>query len=132
MIGTSLSSALRGACSKLVRREAVICLCTGLVCVYMPCSALLQTVSIERQHMAQIHPCKQAAAQPSVHMHPSALLLFLRLPAEYAFKAVRQCGVTSIAVRGKDCVVFITQKKASAAQHVGFQPLLQQLCLDCI
>lgn len=36
-------------------------------------------------------------------------------PAEYAFKAVRQCGVTSIAVRGKDCVVFITQKKASAA-----------------
>lgn len=42
-------------------------------------------------------------------------------PAEYAFKAVRQCGVTSIAVRGKDCVVFITQKKASDAR-----PYMQQ------
>lgn len=30
---------------------------------------------------------------------------------EYAFKAVRQCGITSIAVRGKDCVCFVTQKK---------------------
>jgi len=30
---------------------------------------------------------------------------------EYAFKAVRACGVTSIAVRGADCVCFVTQKK---------------------
>eukprot|EP00798_Chlamydomonas_sp_ICE-L_P026076 gene26076-11779_t len=30
---------------------------------------------------------------------------------EYAFKAVRTSGVTSIAVRGKDSVVFVAQKK---------------------
>ncbi|GLI64979.1 hypothetical protein VaNZ11_008403 [Volvox africanus] len=30
---------------------------------------------------------------------------------EYAFKAVKTAGVTSIAVRGKDSVVFVTQKK---------------------
>lgn len=32
---------------------------------------------------------------------------------EYAFKAVRQSGVTSIAVRGQDSVVFVTQKKVA-------------------
>ncbi|KAF5832195.1 20S proteasome alpha subunit A [Dunaliella salina] len=32
---------------------------------------------------------------------------------EYAFKAVRSCGVTSIGVRGKDSVVFVTQKKVA-------------------
>ncbi|CAI7917543.1 unnamed protein product, partial [Closterium sp. NIES-53] len=30
---------------------------------------------------------------------------------EYAFKAVKSVGVTSIAVRGKDSVCFVTQKK---------------------
>ena len=35
----------------------------------------------------------------------------MRVVAEYAFKAVRTSGVTSIAVRGKDSVVFVTQKK---------------------
>lgn len=32
---------------------------------------------------------------------------------EYAFKAVRNSGVTSIAVRGKDSVCFVTQKKVA-------------------
>jgi hypothetical protein len=33
------------------------------------------------------------------------------LRAEYAFKAVKSVGVTSIGVRGKDCVCVVTQKK---------------------
>mmetsp|Transcript_7571 Transcript_7571/g.33766 ORF Transcript_7571/g.33766 Transcript_7571/m.33766 type:complete len:98 (+) Transcript_7571:220-513(+) len=32
---------------------------------------------------------------------------------EYAFKAVKSTGITSIAVRGKDCICAITQKKVS-------------------
>lgn len=31
--------------------------------------------------------------------------------AEYAFKAVKAAGITSIGVRGKDSVCFVTQKK---------------------
>ncbi len=42
--------------------------------------------------------------------------------AEYAFKAVKNCGVTSIAVRGKDSVVFVTQKKVPVSMGGGRVP----------
>lgn len=35
---------------------------------------------------------------------------------EYAFKAVKAAGITSIAVRGKDSVCVVTQKKVTVSQ----------------
>ena len=35
--------------------------------------------------------------------------------AEYAFKAVKAAGITSIAVRGKDSVCVVTQKKVTVS-----------------
>lgn len=40
-------------------------------------------------------------------------------PAEYAFKAVKAAGITSIAVRGKDSVCVVTQKKVTVRQRSG-------------
>ena len=46
----------------------------------------------------------------------------LRSAAEYAFKAVKAAGITSIAVRGKDSVVFVTQKKVPVSYAASATP----------
>lgn len=38
-------------------------------------------------------------------------------PSEYAFKAIKSVGVTSIGVRGKDSVCVVTQKKIPVSHH---------------
>lgn len=38
--------------------------------------------------------------------------------AEYAFKAVKAAGITSIAVRGKDSVCVVTQKKVTVRAYM--------------
>lgn len=61
--------------------------------------------------MAEQQLAKIPALKPA--MHAMTCMTWASHAAEYAFKAVRNAGVTSIGVRGKECVVFVTQKKVS-------------------
>ena len=67
----------------------------------------------------------------------------LSRPSEYAFKAIKSVGVTSIGVRGKDSVCVVTQKKipvshraepvaSSSSSHANnhFRPALRQNVQD--
>ena len=56
------------------------------------------------------------------------LCLILVGSAEYAFKAVKSVGFTSIAVKGKDSVCLVTQRKVPVSSRTH---LLLNACLPC-
>jgi 20S proteasome alpha/beta subunit len=85
------------------------------------------TVPASRRHHPFFDPSTQATDRD-----PSSL----SRPSEYAFKAIKSVGVTSIGVRGKDSVCVVTQKKipvshrapnASRRRHRHTQTIISAL-----
>ena len=71
---------------------------------------------------------RRLAAPPSDPSAPHACthrlfadvpFLPLRAFTEYAFKAIKSVGITSIGVRGKDSVCVVTQKKIPVRAAIG-------------
>ena len=86
------------------------------------------TVPASARHPPFFDPSTQATDRD-----PSSL----SRPSEYAFKAIKSVGVTSIGVRGKDSVCVVTQKKipvshrapnASRRRHRHTQTIISALC----
>ena len=61
----------------------------------------------------------QAARRAHGHRATTHLARCPDRPSEYAFKAAKGTGLTSIGVRGEDSVVFITQKRVLVRWGVG-------------
>ena len=68
---------------------------------------------------AQNSSSHSASSVPNLPcVHPSKTELQCHDRAEYAFKAVKSSGISSIAVRGKDSVVAVTQKKVPVSDRL--------------
>ena len=93
MTGTSRSSVQKDASSKLVRFGHCL----------LPWGAFISCLLfIVRDLLGQL------LQGPS---SPMLMAIWHLMVAEYAFKAVKSSGITSIGVRGKDSVIVVTQKK---------------------